>query len=227
MKVRTLFTGLCLSIVVAVAIGLLAWNHLKPTEEQASAEQHTSTGESAPADESTIAPNPEQTGHASGNGIDIAYGDADQAAERPTETPTYQHQDIKQPTPQADLDRDNAQAVATEAITLYTSRTSATDTTYQNQLKPITTEALQNEIFTIRLKAFDGKYPIAVEKVNLGENIAEWGVDTPARYSHYATARVKTQDDGTFEVHYRVAATKTKNGWTVTDLAVDSWKRLS
>lgn len=227
MKARTLFVSLCLSLIIAVAIGLLAWNHLKPTQEQATTEQHTSTGENTPAGENTIAPNPEQTGHASGNGIDIAYGDADQAAERPTETPTYQHHDIKQPTPVADLDRENAKAVVAEAITLYTSRTSATDTTYQEQLKPITTEALQNEIFTIRLKAFDGKYPIAVEKVSLGENIAEWGVDTPARYSHYATAVVNTQDSGSFEVQYRVGAAKTKDGWTLTDLAVDSWKRIS
>lgn len=224
MKTRTLFIGLCLSIIAAIGIGLLAWNHLtSTTEDQATQEQHTSTGSDS---QNNVAPNPDQTGHASGNGIDIAYGDADQAAERPTETPTYQEQTITQPTPVADLDRDNAKAVAAEAITLYTSRTSATDTTYQGQLKPITTEALQNEIFTIRLKAFDGKYPIAVEKVTLGENIAEWGVDTPARYSHYATAIVNTQDSGSFEVQYRVAASKTPKGWTVTDLAVDSWKRI-
>ncbi|WP_237189260.1 hypothetical protein [Rothia nasimurium] len=137
--------------------------------------------------------------------------------------PTYTHQTITQPTPTENLDRNNPEAVAREVITLYTSRTAHTDTTYQDQIRPLITDNLAQEIGP-HLPPFDpNTYPIAIQEVHLGDNIKEWGIDTPARYSHYATATINTATHGTYTLNYRTAAIKTPTGWTITDLTIDSW----
>lgn len=200
-------------ILLGIITALTLWTITRPTTEtaEATAPTHTSQAITQP------------TATPTDNGITITYPDTDQAPERPTTTPTYTHQTITQPTPTENLDRNNPEAVAREVITLYTSRTSHTDTTYQDQIRPLITDNLAQEIGP-HLPPFDpNTYPIAIQEVHLGDNIKEWGIDTPARYSHYATATINTATHGTYTLNYRTAAIKTPTGWTITDLTIDSW----
>lgn len=222
MKIRTLFTGLFLAALIALVFLTLIWNTTQGEKDEATQQETTSQPTNNQAannleSENFVTP--------TDNGIRVPYQDAPQAVEQETATPTYTHQNITQPTPKKDLDTNDPKAVTTEAITLYTSRTSAEDKNYQKQLKPITTEELAAELKQIRLKPFDGQYPVAVKEVTLGANIKDWGIDTPSRYSHYATATVATEKNGTYELNYRIAAAKTKDGWKVTDLALDTWSK--
>lgn len=224
MKTRTLFTGLFLAALIALALLALIWNATQSQKDEAT-QQETTTNQPATNNQAGNNPESENFVTPTDNGITVPYADAPQAIEQETTTPTYTHQNITQPTPNKDLDTNDPKAVTTEAITLYTSRTSAQDKNYQQQLEPLTTEELATELKQMRLKPFDGQYPVAVKEVTMGENIKEWGIDTPARYSHYATATVATENNGTYELNYRVAAAKTQNGWKVTDLAIDTWSK--
>lgn len=206
------FIIILLGTTIAIALWKLARPNTDTTEPQASA-----TTISTPAIPKT---NPTHTD----NGIKIAYPDADQAPERPTATPTYNHQDITQPTPNSELDKGNPEALAHEIITLYSSRTSQNDTTYQEQIRPHISDNLAQEIIGQPLAAFSPEtYPIAVQEVHIGENITEWGVDTPVRYSHYATAKIATASNGNYIFDYRIAAMHNGENWVITDLAIDSW----
>lgn len=216
MNRKILFTTATLLAILGIALGLIIYKTTQPTTPQPQAQTTTDTNHHNPAIPTT-------TPTATDNGIKVAYPDTDQAPERPTETPSYPTQDITQPTPNPNLDRNNPQDLATEVITLYTSRTSNTDTTYQDQITTYLTEDLKTEIFNTPLAPFNDTYPIAVQNVTIGKNIKEWGIDTPARYSHYATATIATSNHGNYTLDYRIAAIRTQNGWTITDLTIDSW----
>lgn len=225
MKKTTLFIILAAIFALVAGLGFGAYSLLNLKEEQATAD----TSNSAPRSVQQQPQSSPSTSVASSqvptdNGIKIAYPDAPQAPGTPEPAPTYSAQTITQPTPNPHLDRQDAQAVAKEAITLFSSRTSPTDDTYKKQLEPLTTEELHDELSAMPMSIFTDKYPAAVKDVSINENIKEWGIDTPARYSHYATAQIATQNSGTLEVQYRVAAIKMEQGWTITDLAVDSYK---
>lgn len=215
MKRTTIILTVAALTLLGIATGLLIWKTTQPDTPQTQAPTTT------PATHDPAIPTAAPT--TTDNGISIAYPDADQAPERPTTTPSYLTQEITQPTPTQNLDRTNPEATATEVLTLYTSRTSNTDTTYQDQINSLITEDLAQEIYAAPLPAFTNSYPIAVQDVTIGENIKEWGTDTPARYSHYATTTVATATHGNYQLNYRIAAINTPNGWTITDLSLDSW----
>lgn len=214
MRRKTILMTAAILAVLAVSLGLFIW---KTTTQEAEIETPPAPTHQPLPTSLTTGPTPTD------NGIEIPYRDADQAPERPTETPTHPTQEINQPTPNPELDRQNPEAVAREIITLYTSRTSDTDTTYQEQIKDHLTPELTEEIFNAPLTAFTDAYPIAVQEVNFGDNISEWGIDTPVRYSHYATAKIATATHGNYIVDYRIAAMHNGEHWVITDLAIDSW----
>lgn len=223
MKKNTLLTALLGILAVVLGLGVLAYNHLNPSAEGQT--QRTNSSNSANTSNNTN--RPATSNPPTDNGMAVAFPDAPQAPGTPESTPAYKTQTITQPNPNAALNRDSPEEVAKEAITLFTSRTSLTDTTYQGQLQPITTQELHSELAAMPMRSIADKYPTAVQNVEIKDNIKEWGIDTPARYSHYATAKVATENKGTLEIQYRVAAIKTpKDGWTITDLTIDSYKVL-
>lgn len=230
MKKKTLLTALLGILAVVLGLGVLAYNHLNPSaEEQAQSSINTNSSNNTNNANSSNNTNRAATSNPpTDNGMAVAFPDAPQAPGTPEPTPTYKTQTITQPTPKEDLNRDNPEEVAKEALTLFTSRTSLTDTTYQEQLQPITTQELHSELAAMPIRSIADKYPTAVQNVEIKDNIKEWGIDTPARYSHYATAKVATETKGTLEIQYRVAAIKTpQDGWTITDLTIDSYKVLT
>ncbi|MEV7801161.1 hypothetical protein AB0O14_18925 [Microbacterium foliorum] len=222
MKKTTLFIILAAIFALVAGLGFGAYSLLNPKDAEVTAETNNSAPRPA---QQQVQPTAASSSQApTDNGIKIAYPDAPQAPGTPEPAPTYSAQTITQPAPNPQLDRQDAQAVVKEAITLFSSRTSLTDDTYKKQLEPLTTEELHSELSAMPMSIFADKYPAAVKDVSINENIKEWGIDTPVRYSHYATAQIVTQNSGTLEVQYRIAAIKMEQGWTITDLAVDSYK---
>lgn len=158
------------------------------------------------------------------NGFSQLYPDAEQAPELGTDK-AYEHKNIKAPSvPAVDVQKP---ASVTEAfLTVYNSREGETDQSWQEKIKPWVTPDLSEELSEASNDALAGKTPAAVSAVKVGKHVADWGSDTPLRWSHHVEVTVDTQDNGTYLLQYRMQAQLTDQGWLVNTVKLDAWNRV-
>lgn len=139
---------------------------------------------------------------------------------------SYDPQQIEQPKI-PDPDRQDPASVANAFLIAYNSRTDEKDTGWEETVEPWVTEGLNQELDTDGNKALEEKYPTAVKKVEVGDQIKDMGVDTPVRWSHRAKVTVATEHEGTYAITFKVREQLTESGWKLNTAAVDSWKRVT
>lgn len=160
-----------------------------------------------------------------GNGFSQLYPDAPQAPVQPTAV-QYERQEITAPVVPAELDTEDVAAVTRAFLTFYNSRESETDTSWQETVSPWLVPDLAAQLPTLTNGALEGKAPVAVSAVEIGENVKDWGVDTPLRWSRHVQVIVDTQDQGSYALSYRVQAQLTDQGWLINTATLDSWQRV-
>ena len=160
-----------------------------------------------------------------GNGFSQLYPDAPQAPVQPSAV-QYERQEITAPALPAELDTEDAAAVTRVFLTFYNSRESETDTSWQETVSPWLVPDLAAQLPTLTNGALEGKAPAAVSAVEIGENVKDWGVDTPLRWSRHVQVIVDTQDQGSYALSYRVQAQLTDQGWLINTATLDSWQRV-
>jgi hypothetical protein len=172
-------------------------------------------------------------------GVDRANGfaqvspDADQAppatpdtdaSGQPTAAPVERKEITMPPVPTPDV-QDPA-AVAGAFLTVYNSRMSETDESWESATEPWLVPDLITQLPLVPNGALEGKTPAAVRTVEVGENVADWGIDTPLRWGHHVQVTVDTEDQGTYLLEYRLRAQLTDQGWLINAAPLDSWQRV-
>lgn len=161
------------------------------------------------------------------NGFAQPYPDAPQAPEASDPAPPkqYERQEITAPSVPAPDTQDPA-AVAGAFLTVYNSRASETDQTWQETVQPWLTPDLAQQMPAVTNGALTGKTPTSVSAIEVGDNVEEWGTDTPLRWARYVQVTMGTQDQGTYLLEYRVRAQLTDQGWLINAAPLDSWQRV-
>lgn len=212
-------------IVFAVAaVVILAIYYFQSTA------QRTNAGPSTETTASVEKPKTAQGGSQSPDTVDQANGfsqpspDADQATELATPL-QYKKQTITAPAmPKPDMQK--PATVAQAFLTIYNSRSSDTDVSWQETVKPWLTPDLAEKLPTVPNGSLTGKAPAAVTAVKVGDQVKDWGIDTPLRWSHNMQVTMATQDQGTYTINYRVQAQLTDQGWLVNTAKLDTWQRV-
>lgn len=158
------------------------------------------------------------------NGFAQPYPDGPQAPEQHTPV-QYPRQTIASP-PTQRPDAEDPAAVAKAFLTVYNSRDSESDRSWRATTKPWLTPELAQKLPTVPNGALEGKAPTSVGKVQIKDNVKDWGVDTPLRWSHQVEVTLHTQDQGTYLLDYRVRAQLTDQGWRINAAPLDSWHRI-
>ncbi|MBG6184732.1 hypothetical protein IWX65_002710 [Arthrobacter sp. CAN_A214] len=159
-----------------------------------------------------------------GNGFAQASPDAAQAPVQPTPA-QYERQEITAP-PVPTPDMQDPAAVAGAFLTVYNSRTSETDESWKGTTEPWLVPDLAAQLPLVPNGALEGKTPAAVRTVEVGENVEDWGIDTPLRWAHHVQVTVDTQDQGSYLLEYRLRSQLTDQGWLINAAPLDSWQRV-
>lgn len=159
-----------------------------------------------------------------GNGFAQPSPDAPQAPELATPM-QYERQEITAP-PIPAPDTQDPEAVASAFLTVYNSRAGETDKSWQDTAQPWLTPDLAQQLPLVTNGALTGKTPTAVGEIEIGENVEDWGTDTPLRWSHHVQVTVNTQDQGSYVLEYRIRSQLTDQGWLINAAPLDSWQRV-
>ena len=208
------------AVAVAAALILAFYFTNQNAGTQAGPESDKNSGSQNPAPEAS--PSPAVTDR--GNGFSQPSPDAPQAPVQPTPV-QYDRQEITAPS-SPDPDPQDAAEVTRAFMTVYNYRESETDKSWQETAKPWLVPDLAAQLPTLTNGALEGKAPAAVSKVEIGENIKDWGIDTPLRWSRHVQVTTDTQDHGTYRLSYRVQAQLTDQGWLINSAQLDSWQRV-
>lgn len=211
--------------VFAVAAAIIVVVYFSQTTGQSSNAEPTPETSATPKAQSTPqGPNPTPAEVDRGNGFSQLYPDADQAPEQADEK-KYEHKEIKPPTVPA-VDPQKPDTVAQAFLTVYNSRSSETDQSWQETVKPWITPDLAEKLPTVTNGSLTDKTPAAVTTAKVGEHVNDWGADTPLRWSHQIQVTMDTQDHGTYLIDYRVQAQLTDQGWLINTAKLDTWQRV-
>ena len=210
------WTGFAVAAALILAFYFTAQN----AGTQAGADSATTEESQDPAPAASASP----SGTDLGNGFSQTSPDAPQAPEHPTPV-QYERQVITAPSLPAP-DTQDAAAVAQAFLTVYNYRKSETDTSWQEKVQPWLVPDLAVQLPNLTNGALEGKAPAAVSAIEIGENVKDWGVDTPLRWSRHVQVVVDTQDQGTYRLSYRVQAQLTDQGWLINTAQLDRWQRV-
>lgn len=213
-----------------------AGEHTAPTTTQEPADAGQSsgsdtTGEAVDAGEpmgaagAGVAGGDSPAGIDRGNGFAQGFPDADQAPVQP-ELAQYERHTITFP-PAPTPDTQDPAAVAEAFLTVYNSRSSESDDTWQEDTQAWLVPDLAAQLQVVTNGALEGKTPAAVRAVQVGENVTEWGIDTPLRWAHHVQVIVDTQDQGSYALDYRVRSQLTEQGWLINAAPLDGWQRVT
>lgn len=207
------------AFAVAAALIIAFYFAAQNTDTKAGADSETTTGSQEPAPAASASPDTDR-----GNGFSQVAPDGPQAPSQPSPV-QYERQEITAPAPPSP-DIQDAAAVAEAFLTVYNYRESETDKSWQEASQPWLVPDLAAQLPDLTNAALEGKAPAAVSKVEVGENIKDWGVDTPLRWSRQVQVTVDTQDYGSYRLAYRVQAQLTDQGWLINTAQLDSWQRV-
>jgi hypothetical protein len=147
-----------------------------------------------------------------------------EAAGQPIAAPVERQKITMPPVPTPDTQ--DPVAVVGAFLTIYNSRTSETDESWKSVTEPWLVPDLVTQLPLVPNGAVEGKTPAAVRTVEVGENVSEWGIDTPLRWGHHVQVTVDTEDQGTYLLEYRVRAQLTDQGWLINAAPLDSWQKV-
>lgn len=159
------------------------------------------------------------------NGFSQPNPDGPQAVEQPTK-PTYAQQSIA-PLPAQHPDHEDPKAVATAFLKVYNSRASESDDRWEKATRPWLTPDLASQLPQVPNGAVADKTPTTVSDVKIKGNVEDWGTDTPLRWSHYVQVTMRTQDQGTYHLNYRIRQQLTDQGWLINAAPLDDWQRVT
>ena len=213
----------------------------------AAQEQTEEAGDAAGVSAATEATPDSPAGVDRANGFAQAFPDADQAPpatqpatqdapatpgadQAPLATPEptpaqVERSEITMP-PLPVPDMQDPAAVAGAFLTVYNSRTGETDENWKATTEPWLVPDLVTQLPLVPNGALEGKTPAAVRTVEVGENVEEWGIDTPLRWAHHVQVTVDTQDQGTFLLENRLRSQLTDQGWLINAAPLDTWQKV-